>query len=128
MMVEVEEDEARPRADEAAGSRTISLAFIMEPPVPEDMFPGVVQRLSDIHLRRNVSAYCQVHAVSLRISTVRVHLSLSRARTWHLIRPVNATEASPFQSISASSSAGGQNRLLHLPLWARPGARSVVSI
>jgi hypothetical protein len=52
MTVEEEEDEVRPRADEAAGSRTISLAFIMEPPVPEEMFPGVVQRLSDIHLRR----------------------------------------------------------------------------
>jgi hypothetical protein len=128
MTVEEEEDEVRPRADEAAGSRTISLAFIMEPPVPEDMFPRVVQRLSDIHLRRNVSASCQVHAVPLRISTVRAHLSLSRVRTWHLIRPVNATGASPFQSISASSSAGGQNKLLHLPLWARPDARSVVSI
>jgi hypothetical protein len=76
-------------------------------PGPEDMFPGVVQRLSDSHLRRNMSGCCQVHAVSTRISTVRVHFSLSRARTWHLIWPVNATEASPFQFISASSSAGG---------------------
>jgi hypothetical protein len=66
---------------------------------------------SDLHLRRHMSGSCQVHAVSTRISTVRIHLSLSRARIWHPIRPVNTTEASPFRFIPASSSAGGPKKM-----------------
>jgi hypothetical protein len=116
MTVEVEEDEARPRADEAAGSRTISLAFIMEPPVPEDMFPGESECL--------LPSSCRA-VTNLNGSRP----SLTQQSQDMAFDPASQCNRSLYLPAHFSVILGwGPKQILHLPLWARPGARSVVSI